>query len=97
MLKREKFLLWCRQLCQLGLDACMIPAQFVEPYRIQGKSGKNDAIDAAASPHVFVNLVVPDLQKRGLCRKAYEGKTLRENLGLDGPLSRYTEPSAQAA
>ena len=39
---------WCRQLPQRGLDARMIPAQFVAPYRIQGKSGKNDANDAAA-------------------------------------------------
>ena len=39
---------WCRQLRQRGLDARMIPAQFVAPYRIQGKSGKNDANDAAA-------------------------------------------------
>lgn len=30
----------------------------------------------------FVRLVVPELQRRGLFRKDYEGKTLRENLGL---------------
>jgi len=30
----------------------------------------------------FVNLVVPELQRRGLYRTAYEGATLRENLGL---------------
>ena len=39
---------WCRQLRERGFDARMIPAQFVSPYRIQGKSGKNDANDAAA-------------------------------------------------
>ena len=39
---------WCRQLRERGLDARMIPAQFVAPYRIQGKSGKNEANDAAA-------------------------------------------------
>lgn len=39
---------WCRQLIKRGLDARMIPAQFVAPYRIQGKTGKNDANDAAA-------------------------------------------------
>ena len=39
---------WCRQLLERGFDARMIPAQFVAPYRIQGKSGKNDANDAAA-------------------------------------------------
>ncbi|MFD2239288.1 LLM class flavin-dependent oxidoreductase [Aureimonas populi] len=30
----------------------------------------------------FTRLVVPRLQERGLFRKAYEGRTLRENLGL---------------
>ena len=39
---------WCRKLLERGFDARMIPAQFVAPYRIQGKSGKNDANDAAA-------------------------------------------------
>ncbi|KWV48513.1 nitrilotriacetate monooxygenase [Bradyrhizobium macuxiense] len=33
----------------------------------------------------FVELVIPELQKRGLFRTEYEGKTLRENLGLKRP------------
>ena len=33
----------------------------------------------------FVELVVPELQRRGLYRKRYEGATLRENLGLTRP------------
>ncbi|MFB7913279.1 LLM class flavin-dependent oxidoreductase [Streptomyces sp. NPDC056061] len=33
----------------------------------------------------FVGLVVPELQRRGLFRTAYEGTTLRENLGLPRP------------
>jgi alkanesulfonate monooxygenase len=37
----------------------------------------------------FVELVVPELQKRGLFRTDYEGTTLRENLGLKRPQSRY--------
>jgi len=37
----------------------------------------------------FVELVVPELQRRGLFRTAYEGRTLRENLGLKRPVSRY--------
>ena len=37
----------------------------------------------------FVELVVPELQRRGLFRTEYEGKTLRENLGLKRPVSRY--------
>jgi FMN-dependent oxidoreductase (nitrilotriacetate monooxygenase family) len=37
----------------------------------------------------FVDLVVPELQSRGLFRTAYAGNTLRENLGLMQPVSRY--------
>jgi FMN-dependent oxidoreductase (nitrilotriacetate monooxygenase family) len=33
----------------------------------------------------FVDLVVPELQRRDLFRTAYEGRTLRENLGLTRP------------
>jgi alkanesulfonate monooxygenase len=33
----------------------------------------------------FVDLVVPELQRRGLFRTEYEGRTLRENLGLARP------------
>jgi len=36
-----------------------------------------------------VELVVPELQRRGLFRAEYEGRTLRENLGLKRPVSRY--------
>jgi FMN-dependent oxidoreductase (nitrilotriacetate monooxygenase family) len=36
----------------------------------------------------FVNLVIPTLQKRGLFRKDYVGKTLREHLGLPRPAGR---------
>ena len=38
----------------------------------------------------FVTMVVPELQDRGLFRREYEGATLRENLGLPRPVSRYT-------
>ena len=34
----------------------------------------------------FVRLVVPELRRRGLFRKAYEGATLRENLGIPKPV-----------
>ena len=37
----------------------------------------------------FVDLVVPELQRRGLYRTRYEGTTLRENLGLKRPVSRH--------
>lgn len=35
-----------------------------------------------------VDMVVPEIQRRGLFRTAYEGRTLRENLGLAWPENR---------
>jgi hypothetical protein len=37
----------------------------------------------------FVDRVVPELQRRGIFRREYEGKTLRENLGLPRPANRF--------
>ena len=45
----------------------------------------------------FVDLVVPELQRRGLYRKSYEGKSLRDLLGLPVPESRYSSAGAVAA
>jgi alkanesulfonate monooxygenase len=39
----------------------------------------------------FVERVVPELQRRGLYRREYEGNTLRENLGLPRPSNRFFE------
>lgn len=36
----------------------------------------------------FVDLVIPELQRRGLFRTEYECRTLRENLGLKRPVNR---------
>jgi len=37
----------------------------------------------------FVEKVVPELQRRGLFRRDYEGATLREHLGLPRPKNRF--------
>ncbi|MEJ1978250.1 MAG: LLM class flavin-dependent oxidoreductase [Acetobacteraceae bacterium] len=37
----------------------------------------------------FANMVIPELQERGLFRTEYEGTTLRDSLGLPRPPSRY--------
>jgi hypothetical protein len=37
----------------------------------------------------FVDMVIPELQRRGLFRTEYEGMTLRENLGLAKPINRH--------
>lgn len=41
----------------------------------------------------FVSLVLPELRRRGLFRTEYSGRTLREHLGLDRPISRYAQGS----
>ncbi len=47
----------------------------------------------------FTRLVVPELQRRGLFRREYEGTTLRHSLGLDEPANRYAAaaPLARSA
>lgn len=37
----------------------------------------------------FVDLVVPELQRRGIFRERYEGTTLRDHLGLARPANRF--------
>ena len=42
----------------------------------------------------FVELVLPELRRRGLFRTEYEGRTLREHLGLKRPASRHVRGAA---
>ena len=44
----------------------------------------------------FVDLVVPELQRRGLFRRDYEGTTLRDHLGLPRPANRFFPQSGDA-
>jgi alkanesulfonate monooxygenase SsuD/methylene tetrahydromethanopterin reductase-like flavin-dependent oxidoreductase (luciferase family) len=46
---------------------------------------------------VFSAEVIPLLQRRGLFRTAYEGKTLREHYGLAWPKSAFNQPALQDA
>jgi len=45
----------------------------------------------------FARQVVPELQRRGLFRREYEGRTLRENLGLARPGNRFVSASIPTA
>jgi len=45
----------------------------------------------------FIELVLPQLRRRGLFRTEYEGKTLRENLGLLRPAHKIYRPSVKSA
>jgi N-acetyl-S-(2-succino)cysteine monooxygenase len=48
--------------------------------------------DANESLDVFVDEVIPELQRRGLFHTEYRGTTLRENLGLPRPPNRFATP-----
>src|SRR5271169_3009103 len=39
----------------------------------------------------FCDQLIPELQRRGIFRREYEGQTLRENLGLPRPTNRFFE------
>ncbi len=43
----------------------------------------------------FVDLVIPELQARGLFRREYEGTTLRDHLGLQRPENRFFPEASQ--
>lgn len=43
----------------------------------------------------FIELVVPELQKRGIFKTEYTGNTFRENLGLDRPSNQFVKLSLQ--
>ncbi len=45
----------------------------------------------------FIELVVPELRRRGLFRTEYEGATLRDNLGLKRPANRFAEAASATA
>jgi FMN-dependent oxidoreductase (nitrilotriacetate monooxygenase family) len=45
----------------------------------------------------FVDMVVPELQRRGLFRTEYEGTTLRDRLGLDRPSNSFVPQEQLAA
>ena len=44
----------------------------------------------------FIDRLIPELQRRGVFRKQYTGKTLRENLGLPRPENRFFTEKALA-
>ncbi len=70
--------------------------QLEDWFQARGCDGYNVA--AAHLPQGFDDFfrtVVPELQRRGLVQRAYRGRTLRENLDLPRPPSRYARTPAQ--
>jgi alkanesulfonate monooxygenase len=77
----------------------MVADQMEEWFTTQGCDGFN-----VMFPYLpgglddFVDKVIPELQRRGLFRREYEGSTLRENLGLPRPPNRFfPAPSSDRA
>ena len=75
-------------------DVCGTPSQIADIMEEWFRTGAADGFNIM--PPVmpggltdFVDMVVPELQRRGLYRTRYEGKTLRDHLGLARPASRY--------
>lgn len=67
--------------------------QFEDWFEARGCDGYN--IAPAHMPQGFEDFcdqVVPELQRRDLVARSYRGPTLRENLGLARPLSRFASP-----
>jgi FMN-dependent oxidoreductase (nitrilotriacetate monooxygenase family) len=101
--KREN--LTIRQLMQrvIGQRAhrtvCGTPAQIADALEDWFTAGACDGFNIL--PLTFpgglddlVDQVIPELQRRGLFRTEYEGHTLRENLGLPIPVSRWARERA---
>jgi FMN-dependent oxidoreductase (nitrilotriacetate monooxygenase family) len=100
--RRDNLTLW--ELCLLNagprghLLTIGTPSQVADVMEHWFKNGAADGFNVMpawlpGSLTDFVDLVIPELQRRGLFRTEYEGTTLRENLGLPRPASRYATSS----
>ncbi|WP_428483241.1 LLM class flavin-dependent oxidoreductase [Rhodopila sp.] len=96
--RRDKLTLW--ELCLLNagprghLLSIGTPSQIADVMEHWFRNGAADGFNVMpaflpGSLDDFVDMVIPELQRRGLFRTEYEGKTLRENLGLPKPVSRW--------
>ena len=69
------------------------PAQIADAMEERFSEGAADGFNVMAplfpsGLEDFVTLVVPELRRRGLFREEYEGRTLRQNLGVGTPAKR---------
>lgn len=100
MAQNEK--LTIRQLCQkVGMSMVHrilvgTPDEIADHMVTWMENGAADGFNVTPThlPHAlddFAELVIPVLRERGYYREDYEGETLRENLGLSVPGSRYAK------
>ena len=96
--RRDKLTFWQLCLANAGPRGHVLsigtPSQVADEMEHWFRDGAADGFNVMpaylpGSLKDFVDLVIPELQHRGLFRKEYEGMTLRENLGLPKPISRH--------
>ena len=96
--RRDKLTLWELCLANAGPRGHVLtigtPSQVADEMEHWFKDGAADGFNVMpawlpGSLADFVDLVIPELQRRGLFRTEYEAMTLRENLGLPRPISRF--------
>jgi FMN-dependent oxidoreductase (nitrilotriacetate monooxygenase family) len=104
--RRDKLTLWQLCLANAGPRGHVLsigtPQQVADEMEHWFRDGAADGFNVMpawlpGSLTDFVDLVVPELQRRGLFRTRYEGTTLRENLGLPRPINCHVRRYAGAA
>ncbi|HYZ64152.1 MAG TPA: LLM class flavin-dependent oxidoreductase [Acetobacteraceae bacterium] len=96
-----------RQLAQLvggyaGLQMVGTPGEIADTMQEWLEAEASDGFNVMfptvpAGLDEFVDLVVPELQRRGLFRREYAGTTLRDHLGLPRPENQFFPSSARKA
>ncbi len=96
-----------RQLAQIvggygGLQMVGTPGEIADTMQQWLESEASDGFNimfptVPAGLDDFVDMVVPELQRRGLLRRDYEGTTLRDHLGLARPPNKFFAAKGEAA
>ncbi len=96
--RRDKLTLWELCLANAGPRGHVLtigtPGQVADEMEHWFRDGAADGFNVMpawlpGSLDDFVDLVIPELQRRGLFRTEYEAMTLRDNLGLPRPINRF--------
>ena len=104
--RRDKLTLWELCLANAGPRGHVLsigtPAEVADEMEHWFKDGAADGFNVMpawlpGSLRDFVDLVIPELQRRGLFRTDYEATTLRGNLGLPTPVNRHHAQRSDAA
>ena len=104
--RRDKLTLWQLCLANAGPRGHVLsigtPQQVADEMEHWFRDGAADGFNMMpawlpGSLEDFVDMVIPELQRRGLFRTEYEATTLRGNLGLPKPVNRHHARLAGAA